>query len=159
MNITRRQGSPLSTYRPASIDNQFGRLAENMFEDLVSRFLPYSGLSEQEQDGTAGPRMNVVETDKAFELEAEMPGVKKEDLRISIDNRRVMIEADVKRESEQKEGENIVYAERTARRYVRNITLPADVDDAAAQAKLENGVLMLTLPKKEPAQPKKITVQ
>lgn len=159
MSIIRREGSSLAPYRPVSLDNQFGRLAESMFEDMISQFLPFSAQAGQGQEGIAGPRLNVVETDKSFQLEAEMPGVKKEDLKIAIDNRRVTIEAEVKRESEQKEGENVVYAERSTRRFARSITLPVDVADDGAQARLENGVLILTLPKKEPAQPKKISVQ
>jgi HSP20 family protein len=156
MNITRRENMPMSAYRPSAIDQQFSRLAESMFNDMLTQFLPYGG---QESNGIAGPRMDVIETDKSFNLEAEMPGVRKEDVKIAIDNRRITIEAEVKRESEQKDGENVVHAERTIRRFARSITLPADVDDTAAQARLENGVLMLTLPKKEAAQPKKVTVQ
>lgn len=156
MNIARREGSPLSTYRPVSGGSRFGSLAENMLEDFFSQLLPYAGQSGQ--DGTVGPRLNVSETDKAFEVQAEMPGVKKDELKISIDNRRVSIEADVKEESRQ-EGESLIYVERTAKRYARSITLPVDIDDTGAQARLEDGLLKLTLPKKEPAQPKKITVQ
>ncbi|MGH8808455.1 MAG: Hsp20/alpha crystallin family protein [Noviherbaspirillum sp.] len=157
MNIIRRHGAPVGAYRPLMpFDSQFGRLAESMFEDFVSQL---SSMAGQEQDGIASPRLDVKETEKSFELLAEVPGVKKDDLKISIDDRRVTIEAEVQHEDQQKEGESIVYAERSIRRFLRSITLPVDVDDAAAQAKLENGVLLLTLPKKEPAQAKKITVQ
>ncbi len=156
MNLTRRNNAPLSTYRPGSIDDQFGRLVENMFEDF---FAPFSSLSNLSQEDIASPRVNLVERDDAFEVEAELPGVKKEDVKVSIDNRRITIEGEAKRETAQKEGENVVYAERSTRRFARSFTLPTDVDDAAAQAKLENGVLLLTLPKKESAQAKKLTVQ
>jgi len=159
MAIVRRERSSVAPYRPSSFENRFGRLAESMFEDMLSQFMPYSSQGGTDVEGTAGPSLDIVETDKSFQIEAEMPGVKKEDLKIAIDNRRVTIEADVKRESERKEGENVLYAEREIRRYARSITLPVEVADEGAQAKFENGVLMLTLPKKEPAQPKKITVQ
>lgn len=157
MNITRRQSSPLASYRPLSVENQFGRLAESMFEEFVSQLMPYA--SGQERGDIVGPRLNVTETDKTFEVAAELPGVKKEDLKIAIDNRRVTIEAEVKHEEERKEGESLIYSEWSTKKFARSMTLPAEVDDAGAQAKLEHGVLKLSLPKKEPAQPKKITVQ
>lgn len=157
MNIARREGSPLSVYRPHLFDDEFGRMMENMFDDF---FAPYSSLFARHDGGAVvSPRLNVVETDKAFEVEAELPGVKKEDIKVSIDHRRVTIEGEAKRESAEKEGEHIVYAERSTRKFARSFMLPADVDDAGAQAKLENGVLMLSLPKKESSQAKKLTIQ
>ncbi len=159
MNLIRRNNAPLTTYRPSSIDDQFGRLVENMFEDFFAPFTPFSSLSNLSQEGITSPRVNLVERDDAFEVEAELPGVRKEDVKVSIDNRRVTIEGEAKRETEQKEGENVVYSEHSTRRYARSFTLPTDVDDATAQAKLENGILMLTLPKKQSTQAKKLTVQ
>lgn len=160
MNITRREGSPLSANRPGMTDDQFGRLVENMFEDFFAPFSPHSSLLSRRDGGTVvSPRLNVTETDKSFEVEAEMPGVKKEDVKVSVDHRRITIEGESKRESAEKEGENIVYAERATRRFARSFTLPADVDDNGAKAKLEDGVLMLSLPKKESASVKKLTIQ
>ncbi len=159
MNIIRRNNSPLSTYRPTSFDDPFERLVENVFENFFAPFTPYSSLSRLEADTMVSPRLNVVETDKAFVVEAELPGVAKEDIKVAVDNRRVTLEAEAKRETAQKEDENVVYAERSVRKFARSFTLPTDVDDTNAQAKLENGILTLTLPKKEPAQAKKLTIQ
>jgi len=160
MDIARREGSPLSAYRPGMMDEQFGRLVENMFEDFFAPFSPYSSLLSRRDGGAVtSPRLNVTETDRSFEVEAEMPGVKKEDVKVSVDNRRITIEGEAKRESAQKEGENIVYAERSTRRFARSFTLPADVDDNGAKARLEDGVLMLSLPKKESVHAKKLTIQ
>lgn len=161
-NLIRRSSAPLSTYRPSAIEDQFDRLVENMFEDFFAPITPFSSLGRLGRlaaEGITSPRLNVVETDRSFEVEAELPGVKKEDIKVAIDNQRVSIEAEAKRETEQKEGENIVYAERSTRRFARSFMLPAEVDDANAQAKLENGVLMLSLPKKQGAQAKQLTVQ
>lgn len=158
-NLIRRSNVPLSIYRPTGIEDQFDRLVENMFEDFFAPSIPYSSLAGRGGEAVISPRLNVVETDKTFEVEAELPGVKKEDVKVAIDNRRVTIEGEAKRESAEKEGENIVYAERSIRKFSRSFTLPTDVDDAGAQAKLENGILMLTLPKKESAQVKRLTVQ
>ncbi len=159
MDLIRRSNLPPSTYRPASIEDQFGRLIENAFEDFFAPFIPFSSPARTGSEGITSPRLNVVETDNSFEVEAELPGVKKEDVKVGIDNQRVSIEGEAKRESAQKEGEHVVYAERTVRRFSRSFTLPAEVDDAGAQAKLENGILMLSLPKKQGAQAKQITIQ
>lgn len=159
MNIVRRDNSGLSTFRPTSIDEQFGRIVENMFEDFFRPLMPHSSLAKHDGDMVVNPRLNVVETDKTFEVEVELPGIAKEDVKVAIDDRRVTIEADAKRESAQKEGEHVVYAERYTRKFARSFTLPADVDDSAAIAKLENGVLMLTLPKKQAGHAKRLTIQ
>lgn len=161
MNIVRRDPSPLSTYRAGLGDDPFSRLFDNMVEEFFAPLAPYAG-GKLTQDGDGVPtamRVNVSETDKTFEVEAELPGVKKEDLNVAIDDRRVTIEAEVKRESAQNEAGKVVYAERSTRKYARSFTLPVDIDDAGAQARLEHGVLLLTLPKKTAAQTKKLTVQ
>jgi HSP20 family protein len=156
MNIVRRTNSPLSNlYRPQPMEDQFGRLVENMFEEFFS---PYAALTRGDADATVTPRVNVVETDKSFEVDAELPGAQKEDIKVSIDDRRITIEAEAKRE-ERKEGENVIYAERMVSKFSRTFLLPAAVDDAQAQAKFENGVLHLSLPKKDAESAKKITVQ
>ena len=157
MSIVRRDSPSRSIYRP--IEDQFGRLLENMFEDFFSPMTAFSPSSRGGADDTMNPHLNVVETDKTFEVEAELPGVKREDIKVAIDNRRVTIEAEAKRETAEKEGEHVVYAERSSRKYARSFMLPTDVDDAASNAKLENGILRLTLPKKELAQVKKLTIQ
>jgi HSP20 family protein len=159
MNLTRRSNLPVSTFRPNAVEDQFSRLIENMFEDFFAPFTPSSSLSRRGAEGITSPRLNVAETDKSFEVEAEMPGVKKEDIKVAIDNQRVTIEGEAKRESAEKEGENIVYAERTTRKFSRSFMLPSEVDDANAQARLENGILMLSLPKKAGTQAKQITIQ
>ncbi len=159
MNLTRRNNLPVSTFRPNAMEDQFGRLMESMFEDFFAPFTPYSSLSRWDSEGTTSPRLNVAETDKSFEVEAELPGVKKEDIKVAIDNQRVTIEGEVKRESAEKEGEHVVYAERTSRKFSRSFALPSEVDDANAQARLENGILTLSLPKKPGIGAKQITIQ
>jgi HSP20 family protein len=159
MNLVRRNASPLSTYRPRSIEDQFGRLVESMFEDMLAPFSASTGMPGWQIEGVATPRLNVTESDQGFDIEAEMPGVKKEDVKVSVENQRLTIEGECAGGSEQKQGENVVYAERSARRFMRSFTLPSDVDEAAAQARMENGVLHLTLPKKQGSAPARITVQ
>lgn len=149
MNIIRRNPSALASYRPRSLDDQFGRLVENMFDEMFAPFSRGSAMTPWSAEDTVSPRLNVSESDKAFEVQAELPGVNKDDVKVAIDHQRVTIEAESKRESEQREGENILYTERSASKFMRSFMLPAEVDEASAQARMENGILTLTLPKKE----------
>jgi HSP20 family protein len=159
VNLIRRTGSPMARYRPTAMEDQFGRMIESMFEDFLAPAAQAAALSRLSEEGVISPRINVIETDKAYQVQAELPGVKKEDVKVSIENQRVTIEAETKQEEEKKEGENVVYAERSARKFVRSFLLPTEVDDAAADAKLEDGVLTLTLPKKQANAAKRLTVQ
>jgi HSP20 family protein len=159
MNITRRAPSALSGYRPSAMHDQFGRLVENMFEDMLAPLTQGTGQLRWPSDAAISPRLNVTESDKAFEVQAELPGVKKEDVKVAIEHQRVTIEADAKREQEQREGENVLYTERSASRFVRSFMLPVEVDDASAEAHMENGILTLTLPKKQGNEAKRITIQ
>jgi HSP20 family protein len=108
----------------------------------------------------AEPRMrtDVAETDQAYTVKAEIPGVKKEDIKISVEGNRVSIDAEVKEDKEDKTT-GMVRSERYYGRQSRSFTLPQDVDDSKAEAKYENGLLVLTLPKKPGSAAKQLTVQ
>ena len=77
-----------------------------------------------------------------------MPGVAKEDVKVSIDGRRVSIEAQLRKDEEKKEGDRVVYRERSLSSYARSFSVASEVDQAESSAKLENGVLTLTLAKR-----------
>ncbi|SFD21201.1 Hsp20/alpha crystallin family protein [Massilia yuzhufengensis] len=155
MNIIRRNNPGLAAYRPGSVEDQFGRMVENMFEDF---FAPLA--QGQRWEGIdAAPRLDVTETEKTFEIQAELPGVEKDDVKVSVDGQRITIEAECRKANERREGETVVYAERTARRFMRSFALPTEVDDGAAQARLENGVLQLSLPKKQGTEARRLTIQ
>ena len=126
------------------------RAFDSSFERLVGNLLDNAPLA---------PRVNVVETAAAYRIEAELPGIVREDVKISVDKKRVSIEAESTVADTLAEGEKALLTERTARKYARVLTLAGEVDDAEAVAKFENGVLSLTLPKKAADQPKQITVQ
>ncbi|MBS0327945.1 MAG: Hsp20/alpha crystallin family protein [Proteobacteria bacterium] len=104
-------------------------------------------------------RMDVSEDDRAFVVKAEIPGVRKDDIKVSIDGNRVSITAELKKEKEEKKGETVIRSERYYGRQFRGFTLHQDVDASKAEASYENGVLALTLPKKEPASVKEIAVR
>ena len=157
MNLIRRGSTPLSTYRPGAAADQFGRLVETMFEDF---FAPLAQGGSRWFDTNASiPRLDLTESESAYEIQAEMPGVEKDDLKVAIDHERITIEGECRKANERREGENVVYSERSARKFMRSFTLPSEVDEAAAQARLDNGVLHLTLPKKQGGAARRIDVQ
>jgi HSP20 family protein len=157
MNLVRRSGSPLSALRPGSVEDQFGRMVESMFEDFFAPFA--AGTPRWSREDTITPRLDVNETEKTYEVQAELPGVKKDDVRVSIDHDRITIEGECREANERREGENLVYSERSARKFMRSFLLPTEVDESAAQAKLENGILSLTLPKKQGSEARRLTIQ
>ena len=103
-------------------------------------------------------KLDVKSSDGAYTVAAELPGVKKEDIKIDIDGNRVTISAEVKKESEEKKGEEVIRSERYYGAISRSFTLDADIDEAKADAKYSDGVLKLTLPKKAAASRKRVTV-
>jgi len=103
-------------------------------------------------------KIDVKEDDKAFTVKAEIPGVKKEDIQIDIDDDQISLRAEVKQEKEEKEGEKVVYSERSYGMTSRSFTLPVGVDAKAAKAEYKDGVLNLTLPKKSNGGGKRIAV-
>lgn len=103
-------------------------------------------------------KIDVKEGEKEFLVEAEIPGVKKEDIFIEVDGDTVSLRAEVKSEKEEKKGEKIVYSERSYGMVSRSFTLPMDVDDKAVKAEYKDGVLKLVLPKKSNGAGRRITV-
>jgi HSP20 family protein len=104
-------------------------------------------------------KIDVTENDSAYTVRAEIPGVKKEDVKVQVEGNRVSISCETKQEKEQKEGERVIYRECNQGSSYRTFTLGSDVDDTKAEAKYENGTLELTLPKKEGKTAKRIEVK
>lgn len=103
-------------------------------------------------------RIEVSEADGAYKVKAEIPGVKKEDIHVSIEGNRVSISAEVKKEKEEKEGERLICSERSYGRNSRSFSLDHEVDQASAQAKYNDGVLEITLPMKSGSAVKEVAV-
>ena len=104
-------------------------------------------------------KLDVAEEDKAYTVKAEIPGVKKEDIQVSIDGNQVSISAEVKQEKEEKEGKKLVRSERYYGKQYRSFSLAHDIDQGKAEAEYHDGVLQLTLPKKNGGESKKIAVK
>ena len=131
---------------------------EDSFDDLVKGFFLRPMRYEQPQEPVR-LKIDVKEDDKSYTVNAELPGVKKEEIQVSIDGNQVAIGAEVRRQKEEKQGEKVLRTERHYGKVYRAFALPQDVDQERAEAKYENGVLELTLPKKAAASTRTLTVQ
>jgi len=136
----------------------FSPMFDEFFRDFWSRPAWMPALLEGEFEPIERARMDVVDKGANYEVTVELPGVQKDDINVSIDGSRVMISAETKSAKEKKEGDKVIYAERSAARYARSFELPTGVTEAGADARFENGVLTLTLPKKSAAQAKRLAV-
>ena len=101
-----------------------------------------------ENAASRSPALDVAETERGYTVKVEMPGVAKEDVKVSVAGRQVTVQAQSQRSEDKKDGEKIVYRERAVAKYARSFTLPQEVDQAESGAKLDHGVLTLTLPKR-----------
>lgn len=128
-------------------------------DDLFKGFLLRPMRVESGVDSQMRIKMDVKEDDKAYVVHAEVPGVKKEDIQVSIDGNQVSISAEVKGEKEEKQGEKVLRTERHYGKVYRAFSLAQDVDQEGARANYENGVLELTLPKRAASAQKRLTIQ
>ncbi len=103
-------------------------------------------------------RMDVKETPDAYLVTAGIPGVRKEDIHVTVEGGTVGITATMERRDEKKEGETVLCTELYTGEVARTFTLPADVDEAKAETKYEDGMLELKLPKLAGARAKTLTV-
>jgi len=103
-------------------------------------------------------KVDVTKADDTYSVKADLPGVKKEDIHVSVDGNEVTIRGEVKKETEQKKGEEVIRSERYTGTVARSFTLPHEVDEARVAAKYADGVLDLTLPVKAKSAKRTIAV-
>ena len=104
-------------------------------------------------------KLDVTEADNAYTVKAEIPGVRKEDIDVRIEGNMVSLSAEVNKQSEEKKDGRVIRSERYQGYVSRTFSLGANVDQAKASAKYENGVLELVLPKRESTEGKRLTVR
>ena len=122
-----------------------GRGLDRLFDDTLER---YFGVAPQAEQGLRSPALDVTESDRAYTVHLDMPGVAKSDVKIAIEGKRVSVEAQTRSAAEKKEGDRVLYRERAVARYARSFTLPCDIDQAESEARMDNGVLTLNLTKR-----------
>ena len=135
---------------------------DEAFDDLLRGFFvrPVSFEGGQPQQAIPAQfRVEVSENEQAYVIRAEIPGVRKEDINISIDGDQVAISAEVKNEKEARDGERVLRSERYYGKVQRAFALGQAVDEDGASAKYSDGILDLTLPKKAATQAKRIAIQ
>lgn len=138
---------------PSDLTRGFDRL----FDDAFDRFFGQTGSSEA-STASRSPALDVTESERAFTVHLDLPGVQKDQVKVAIDGRRISVEADIIRQEEKKEGERVVYRERSTSSFARTFTLPVEIDQSESSAKLENGVLVLTLAKRRASSAAQLSV-
>ena len=136
----------------------FGDLVDDLFKGFLVRPVTY-GEGREVRDTLARVKVDVTEKNGAYLVHADLPGVRKEDIQLTIDGAQVTLATEIKREKDAAEGERLLHSERVFGKVSRSFTLPQEIDEAAAQAKFADGVLELTLPKKAAPAKKQITIQ
>lgn len=134
----------------------FGDIVDDLFKGFFVRPVVGEGVQQSVQR----LKVEVVEDENQYRVQAEIPGVKKEDIHVTIDGDQLSISAEVKQEKEAKEnGGRVVHSERYYGKVARSFRLGQEIDQANTQARYSEGVLELTLPKRVTEKAKQITIQ
>lgn len=131
-----------------------------LFDDLFRDVAP--GFFVRPLHGDALPaqiKVEVRETPQAYLLQAEVPGVRKEDIHVQVEGNVVSLRAEIKQQDVENDGEKVLRSERFYGAVARSFQLPQDIDNTLAKAKYDHGVLTLTLPKKSVAQGQRLVIE
>ena len=135
---------------PARELSRFDTFFDNAFGSLLNK--------DYYEEGRLTPTVDVYEKDDKYVINAEIPGLEKEDIKIDVKDGALSLSGEKKYE-EKKEDENYIRVERRYGKFERRFNLPENVDVEKVSANYKNGVLEVTLPKKEEAKPKQIDVK
>ncbi len=135
----------------------FDPFADAGFDELFRGF--FRPVRAGTQPHAIAIKVDVKAAKQGYVVLADIPGVKKEDIQVTIEGNQVTLAAEVKRETEQKEGDRVLRTERHYGHLYRSFTLPVELDEEASSAKYENGVLELTLARKQAVAGRKLTIQ
>lgn len=131
---------------------------DDTFDELLRGFFVRPVAFDGAPATAQAIRIDVTEDEGAYTVHAEIPGVKKDDIHVTIDNDQVSITAETRNEREVKEGQRVLRSERHYGKVYRAFTLAQAVDDGKATAKYSDGVLELTLPKKAAVSAKRLSI-
>ena len=132
----------------------FNELVDDLFKGFFVRPLAFEPRAE-----LVRMKLEVAEKNGTYLVTAELPGVRKEDINVTVDGAQVTLAAEVKREKEATENDRLLHTERLFGKVSRTFTLPQELDEAKVEAKFRDGILELALPKKAAAQRKPIAIQ
>ena len=132
-----------------------GSTMTNLFDDLFSRDLWNWGLTNNSSTNTTIPAVNIKETAESFEVEMAAPGMQKEDFKVELEDNNLTISSEFQNQNDVKDGERYTRREFSYQSFQRSFMLPKNVVDIdLINAKYENGVLRLLIPKREEAKQK-----
>ncbi len=134
-----------------------GNFLDDFFRDVAPGFY-VKPLHGDNLPTPAQIKVDVKESDAAYTVHAEVPGVAKEDIHVSLDGNVVTLRAEVKQQDTQTKDEKVLRSERYFGAVSRSFQLPMDIDQSTAKAKYDNGVLTLTLPKKLGNKPQRLVI-
>lgn len=126
-----------------------------VFPELLRGFMAPASTEKQDQ---LIIRVDMSESEKEYLVTAELPGVNKDDIKIDIDKNKLSISAEVKKETEEKDNGRVLRKERFYGSASRSFVFDTDIDESAASAKVDNGVLKVVLPKSASSVAKRLVV-
>jgi len=133
---------------------------DNFFDDFLSRRWPrLLDLNFPAGFDRGFPKVDIIDHDNEIEVQAALPGVKKEDLDVSINNQTITIRTSTKEEKKEDEKGKYFRREITRGEFQRTLSLPDNVDDANAKASFKDGILTVTIPKTEKSQRKTVEIK
>jgi HSP20 family protein len=143
MSLIRYEAAPMTTL--------FDEL-----DDVLSTGFDWTG---RELAGTLYPHVDITESETGYAIKADLPGLAKEDIKVTVEDGVLSISGEKKQEIEKKEKNRYYHFERSYGRFIRSFTLPTHVDGKSVEAKYHNGVLEVHLKKTEESKPKAIEVK
>lgn len=121
-------------------------------------FVRPMALGQDASDEIPTCRIDVREDDSGYVVHADLPGVKKEDIHVTIDGNQVSISAETTRKNDVKEGDRVLRSERYVGKLSRSFQLASEIDESAARASYSDGVLELTLPRKQTTVARRLSI-
>ena len=134
----------------------------SLVDDVFSDFFQRAGLAPTRAADSATvvrARMDVIDKGDKYEIKVDLPGVSKEDINVSVEGARVTLQAEARQQKESKDGDRVLHSERTFTSYARSFELPTEVAEEGAEARFENGVLTLALPKRVAVTSKRLAIR
>lgn len=134
----------------------------SLFDDFFRDFAPGFSVRPLHGDPLPSPaqiKVDVKENEHAYTVHAEVPGVSKDEIHVAVDGNVVTLRAEVKQQDEQSKDDKLLRSERYYGAVSRSFQLPQDIDQTAAKAKYDNGVLTLTLPKRQGGSAQRLQIE
>jgi HSP20 family protein len=147
----------LTRWNPARESANLQRRMERLFDEMVGQGLWRTG-DEQSLRGAWVPAINILEKDDSMQITADLPGLNPEDVEVTVEQGVLNIRGERKFE-EAAEGETFHRVERLYGVFERNFTLPNSIDTEKIEANFNNGVMVLTLPKREESKPRSVKIK